>query len=122
MVRQAWASRRGSGRGRDALVIVLDLGSANAAARTGRFDLDLVVARLVAAERAAKRPAKQPDVFDRAAAELRALPVLGNVAIRADGEEFVLLLARAGQDGTVDVVKRVEGKALVDSVVRKAAA
>jgi hypothetical protein len=46
MVRQAWASRRGSGRGSDALVIVLDLGSANAAARTGRFGLDLVVAHL----------------------------------------------------------------------------
>jgi hypothetical protein len=46
MVRQAWAGQRGSGRGSDALVIVLNLGSANAAARTGRFDLDLVVAHL----------------------------------------------------------------------------
>ena len=77
---------------------------------------------VVAAERAARRPATRPDVFDRATAELRALPVLGNVAIRAGEDEFVVLLARAGKDGTVDVIKRVEGKGLVDSVVRKAAA
>ena len=77
---------------------------------------------VVAAERAAKRPAKQPHVFDRAAAELRALPTLGNVAIGAGSDEFVVLLARAGQNGTVDVIKRVEGKGLVESLVRKAAA
>ncbi|MCP3734665.1 hypothetical protein M9979_07255 [Sphingomonas sp. RP10(2022)] len=77
---------------------------------------------VVAAERAAKRPVKQPDLFDRAAAELRTLPVLGHVAIAAGDEEFVVLLARAGADGTVDVIKRVAGKALVDSIVRRAAA
>ncbi len=77
---------------------------------------------VVAAERAAKRPVKRPDVFDRVAAELRVLPTLGNVAIGAGADEFVVLLARAGADGTVDVIKRVEGKGLVDSIVRKAAA
>lgn len=77
---------------------------------------------VVAAERAARRPATQPDVFARAAAELRALPTLGNVAIGADGDEFVVLLARAGVDGTIDVIKRIEGKGLVETVVRRAAA
>ncbi|MEH3158759.1 MAG: hypothetical protein PGN08_07330 [Sphingomonas taxi] len=79
---------------------------------------------VVAAERAAKRPVKSEDRFDRAAAELRALPAMGRVAIgtAADAGEFVVLLARAGEDGSVDVIKRVEGKALVEQVVRKAAA
>lgn len=46
MVRPAQASRGGSRRGRDALVIVLDLGPARAATRAGRFGLDLVMAHL----------------------------------------------------------------------------
>jgi len=77
---------------------------------------------VVAAERAARRPVRQPDVFDRATAELRALPVLGTVAIGAGDDEFVVLLGRAGADGTIDVIKRVEGKGLVESMMRKAAA
>ncbi|GAA0660600.1 hypothetical protein FHT00_002811 [Sphingomonas insulae] len=77
---------------------------------------------VVAAERAAKRPAKRRDVFDRVAAELRALPTLGNVAIGAGEDEFVILLARAGRNNTVDVIKRVEGKGLIESIARKAAA
>ena len=77
---------------------------------------------IVAAERAARRPVRQPNVFDRVAAELRALPTLGNIAIGAGPDEFVVLLARAGQNGTVDVIKRVEGKGLVESIARKAAA
>lgn len=77
---------------------------------------------IVAAERDARRPAKKPDVFGRAAAELRTLPTLGNIAIGAGDDEFVVLLARASGDGTVDVIKRVEGKALVETIVRKAAA
>ena len=78
---------------------------------------------IVAAERAARRPAPAPvaDVYARAAAELRALPVLGTLAIDAVEDEFVVLLARAGSDGTVDVIKRVEGKSLVDGIVRRAA-
>ncbi len=77
---------------------------------------------VVAAERAAKRPAERAQVFDRVAAELRTLPTLGNVAIAAGVDEFVVLLARAGRDGTVDIIKRVEGKGLVESIARKAAA
>ena len=77
----------------------------------------------IAAERAARRPAPSPpaDLYARAAAELRALPVLGTLAIDAVEDEFVVLLARAGVDGTVDVIKRVEGKSLVDGIVRRAA-
>ncbi|WP_288935794.1 hypothetical protein [uncultured Sphingomonas sp.] len=77
---------------------------------------------VVAAERAARRPAKSPDVFDRAAAELRALPVLGKLAIGAGTEEFVLLLARAAGGDSVEVIKRVDNKALVASALKKAAA
>ena len=77
---------------------------------------------VVAAERAAKRPTKRADVFDRAAAELRALPALGSVAIAAGDDEFVVLLARAGRAGNVDVIKRVENKGLLDSILRKTAA
>ena len=78
---------------------------------------------IVAAERAARRPAPAPaaDLYARAAAELRALPVLGTLAIDAVADEFVVLLARAGADGTVDVIKRVEGRSLVDGIVRRAA-
>ena len=77
---------------------------------------------VVAIERAAKRPAPRASLFDRVAAELRTLPTLGSVAIGAGTDEFVVLLARAGRDGTVDVIKRVEGKGLVESIARKAAA
>ncbi len=80
------------------------------------------VKAVVAAERAAKRPAKRHDVFDRAAAELRALPTIGSVTLGAGDDEFVVLLGRAGADGMVDVIKRVEGKGLIESIVRKAAA
>ena len=80
------------------------------------------VKAVVAAERAAKRPVKRPDTFDRAAAELRTMPVLGRVAISAGDDEFVVLLARAADDGSVDVIKRVDSKGLIDSVLRKAAA
>ncbi|WP_295560723.1 hypothetical protein [uncultured Sphingomonas sp.] len=77
---------------------------------------------VVAAERATRRPDERVDLFDRAAAELRALPVLGRVALPAVADEFVVLLARAGEDGLVDVIKCVDDKALLESVLRKAAA
>ncbi|WP_443024740.1 PAS domain-containing protein [Sphingomonas sp. MA1305] len=79
------------------------------------------VKALVAAERAARRPVKTPDRFDRAAAELRALPVLGKLAMGAGGDEFVLLLARAAGGDTVEVIKRVDNKTLVASALKKAA-
>ena len=81
---------------------------------------------VVAAERTARRPARRPDVYARAAAELRALPVLANVPIGAsqagDGAEFVVLVARAGRDGTLDIVQRIDTPGIVESVVKRAAA
>ena len=78
---------------------------------------------IVAAERAARRPAAPAptDLYARAAAELRAMPVLGSLPIGAGDDEFVVLLARAGADGMVDVIKRIEGRAIVDGIVRRAA-
>jgi hypothetical protein len=78
---------------------------------------------IVAGERAARRPAAPAptDLYARAAAELRAMPVLGSLPIGAGGDEFVVLLARAGADGMVDVIKRIEGRAVVDGIVRRAA-
>ena len=77
---------------------------------------------VVTAERAARRPVKAPDVYARAAAELRTLPVLANVPMGAGDDEFVVLIARAGRDGTLDIVKRVEGKMFVEQTVKRAAA
>ena len=78
---------------------------------------------IVAGERAARRPAAPAptDLYARAAAELRAMPVLGSLPIGAGDDEFVVLLARAGADGMVDVIKRIEGRAVVDGIVRRAA-
>ena len=77
---------------------------------------------VVAAERTARRPAKAPDIYERAAAELRALPALATVPIGAGDDEFIVLIARAGSGGTIEVVRRVESKALTQQVVRRAAA
>jgi len=76
---------------------------------------------VVKAERALKRPAPQPDIYARAAEELRERPALGHVDIEADGE-FVVLLARKGSEG-LDIVANLEGDvALTERAVRKAAA
>ncbi|TPG13161.1 hypothetical protein [Sphingomonas oligophenolica] len=77
---------------------------------------------IVAAERAARRPAPRPDLYARAAAELRTLPVLATVPIGAGDGEFVVLVARAGRDGTLDIVQRIDQPALVETVVKRAAA
>jgi hypothetical protein len=53
-------------------------------------------------------PVPLPDVHTIANA-LRAAPSLGSVAIEADGEEFVVLLARAVDGGRVEVVAQVDG-------------
>ncbi|WP_267396772.1 hypothetical protein [Sphingomonas sp. GC_Shp_5] len=77
---------------------------------------------VVAAERATKRPGQHAELYDRAAAELRALPALCSLALGVEGEEFVVLLARAASDGTVQVIKRVDGsKGFVEGLVRRAA-
>lgn len=77
---------------------------------------------IVSDERAARRPAPRPDLYARAAAELRALPVLATVPIGAGEGEFVVLVARAGRDGTLDIVRRIDQPALVETVVKRAAA
>ncbi|WP_425228833.1 PAS domain-containing protein [Sphingomonas sp.] len=79
---------------------------------------------VVAAERAARRPQATVDVYEQARAELRARPVLAQVTLKdlepMTGGEFVLLVAR--RDGEeLSVVAQVGG-ALVDQVIRKAAA
>jgi hypothetical protein len=53
-------------------------------------------------------PSPLADV-DAVANRLRLAPSLGSVAIDARGEEFVVLLARATEDGGVEVVGRVDG-------------
>ena len=77
------------------------------------------------AERAARRPAPTVDLYERARAELRARPVLAQVAlndlgaIQGDGE-FVLLVARRDGDA-LSVVAQLDG-GLIEQAVRRAAA
>ena len=76
---------------------------------------------VVAAERAARRPAPTVDLYEQARAELRARPVLAQLALPIAGDgEFVVLLARREGDG-VSVVAQIEG-GFVQQAVRKAAA
>lgn len=78
---------------------------------------------IVAAERAARRPAKRGgDAYDRTATALRKLPVLANVPIGAGNDEFVVLVARAGQNGTVDIIRRIDAPTLVEAAMKRAAA
>ncbi|MBB4155465.1 hypothetical protein GGQ80_003388 [Sphingomonas jinjuensis] len=80
------------------------------------------VKAVVAAERAARRPAPAKlDRYDLAAAELRALPVLANLPIGAGKAEFVVLLARAGADGTLDIVSRIDDDSVVQKLMKRAA-
>ncbi|GAA4762684.1 hypothetical protein GCM10023219_03770 [Stakelama sediminis] len=77
---------------------------------------------LVKAERAARRPAPRPDRYERALATLRARPALAHVPVGAGDSEFVLLLARKGDDGAVDIVARVDkADALIKQAVRRVA-
>jgi hypothetical protein len=77
---------------------------------------------VVKAERALKRPgAPKVDVYARAAEALRNRPALAHVDLEARGE-FVVLLARAGENG-LDIVATVDDDdALTERAVRKAAA
>lgn len=78
---------------------------------------------IVKAERALRKPAPQPDLFDQVRAELRARPALAHVQMDAGAQEFVLLLARAGSDGALDIVARIDDDAaLANRALRKAAA
>ena len=76
---------------------------------------------LVAAERAARRPAPVADLAGRIRAELRERPPLAGVDLTADGCEFVVLLARANAAGTLDVVARISAAGAVDGIARRAA-
>ncbi len=76
---------------------------------------------VVAAERAQRRPTATVDLYAQVRNELRARPVLAQVAMAVSGtDEFVVLLARRDGD-TLSVVAQVEG-ALVQQAIRKAAA
>ncbi|WP_315760634.1 hypothetical protein [Sphingomonas sp. Y38-1Y] len=76
---------------------------------------------IVAAERAARRPASRPDTLADAAATLRARAPIAALPIAAGDDEFVLLLARAGLDGMLEVVARVENETgLTERAIRRA--
>ncbi len=76
---------------------------------------------IVAAERAARRPEPRPDTLAAAASTLRARAPIASLPIAAGDEEFVLLLARAGLDGMLEIVARVEGEAgLTEKAIRSA--
>lgn len=79
---------------------------------------------VVRAERAlrAERAVGRSAALARAAEALRARAPLARVPMAASGAEFVLLLARAGEQG-LDIVARLEDDAqLTDRAVRRAAA
>ena len=75
---------------------------------------------IVQAERRERRPAPRPDAGKAARDALRAAPVLARVEIAAEAGEFVLLVARREQDGTLAVVAPVRADAaLLDRAIRK---
>ena len=78
---------------------------------------------VVAAERAARRPAAKLDLFAAIAAELRSRAPIARVAIDAgEGDEFVVLLGRRSAEGGVDVLAAIgNDRALAERVARKAA-
>ncbi|RED16723.1 PAS domain-containing protein [Parasphingopyxis lamellibrachiae] len=80
---------------------------------------------VVAAERAARRPASRPDKLEDACEALRHAPVLDYVTLDQDAdsdEEFALLMARRLPDGRIAVIGAVpHDKALTDRAIRKVA-
>ncbi len=77
---------------------------------------------IVAAERAARRPAAKPDRWAEIRAALHSAPPLARVDLHVDGdEEFVLLVARRDADGLA-IVKPISDARLVDQAIRKSAA
>ncbi|MGK6318053.1 PAS domain-containing protein [Sphingomonas sp. DT-204] len=77
---------------------------------------------VVAAERAARRPAEKAGGWDAIAAELRRRPPLARIELGEVDGEFVVLLARKAADGALDVVAIDEDRALTDRAARRAAA
>jgi len=80
---------------------------------------------LVKAERAARRPARKPEGLATATERLAARPALARVTIPAEATpgDYLLLLARACEDGAFDIVASVEDDAkLTERAIRAAAA
>lgn len=75
---------------------------------------------VVEAERAARRPPSRPDAFAQAAAELRARPVLAELALPGGGEWVVLVARREGD--AVQVLGEIATAGFVQQAVRRAAA
>ncbi len=77
---------------------------------------------VVAAERAARRPAPKPDRWAELRAALHSARPLARVDIEVAGEdEFVLLVARRDADGFA-ILAPVADRKLVDQAIRKSAA
>ncbi|MHA6719683.1 PAS domain-containing protein [Sphingomonas sp. RS6] len=80
---------------------------------------------VVRAERELRRGtarSNKPAVLARAAEALRNRPAIAHVAIDSDGDEFVLLLARTGDQG-LDIVARIDGDpAMTERALRRAGA
>jgi hypothetical protein len=77
---------------------------------------------IVAAERAARRPAPKPDRWAELRARLHGAPPLARVEIAVAGDdEFVLLVARRDGSG-FDIVAPVADAKLVEQAIRKSAA
>lgn len=80
---------------------------------------------LVKAERAARNPARKPERLAVATERLAARPALARVTIPAEATpgDYLLLLARACEDGAFDIVASVEDDAkLTERAIRAAAA
>ena len=77
---------------------------------------------IVAAERAARRPAPKPDRWAEVRAQLHSARPLAKVDIALPGEdEFVLLVGRRDSDG-IAIVAPVEDVRLINQAIRKSAA
>jgi hypothetical protein len=76
---------------------------------------------VVQAERRERRPAAKSDPSEAARAVLQAAPAIAYVDIEADGEDFVLLVARRDPDGRLAIVAPVRPDAsLVSRAIRNA--
>ena len=75
---------------------------------------------VVQAERRERRPQPKADPGEAIRAELREADVLAYVDIVAEGDEFVLLIARKDADGDLAIVAPVApDKALIERAIRK---
>jgi hypothetical protein len=76
---------------------------------------------VVQAERCERRSAPKPDAGEEARARLRTAEVIAHLDLAAEGEEFVLLVARREPDGRLAVVAPVRpDNALIDRALRRA--